>query len=267
MPPPSIYWYKNIGEPNLLDYLAYLGPICRQMMTSCLQVISMSLPLINMLTSIQWFGDWHGCMQVVMIHYQQWVFYPLALFTDIYHAILSLYSPHKHPIRPTSLFSYRTVGHFRDVIECSIVFQGVSPAPVRPVQGTYDSRGISPAAPVFCLTASFFFFLEGYTGWGLEERGRKRQEREGDMSEPATNPAATSFPAPTISLPLGLEILRTYTGALVCLEIVSVAFEEGCLTKLYCHLLCWSCRISRTCFLYSYFILSSQSTPLVSGSL
>ncbi|XP_067093894.1 protein MAL2 isoform X1 [Osmerus mordax] len=39
------------------------------------------------------------------------------------------------------------------------------------------------------------------------------------MSEP-TNPAATSFPAPTISLPLGLDILRTYSGALICLEIV-----------------------------------------------
>lgn len=44
------------------------------------------------------------------------------------------------------------------------------------------------------------------------------------MSEPAANPAATSFPAPTISLPLGLEVLRTYSGALVCLEIVSVLF-------------------------------------------
>ncbi|KAK0147652.1 Protein MAL2 [Merluccius polli] len=40
------------------------------------------------------------------------------------------------------------------------------------------------------------------------------------MSEPAPNPAATAFPAPTISLPLGLEILRTYSGALICLEIV-----------------------------------------------
>ncbi|XP_077063327.1 protein MAL2 [Siphateles boraxobius] len=34
------------------------------------------------------------------------------------------------------------------------------------------------------------------------------------------NPATTSFPAPTISLPLGVEILRTYSGALICLEIV-----------------------------------------------
>ncbi|KAM4579853.1 protein MAL2 [Odontesthes bonariensis] len=43
------------------------------------------------------------------------------------------------------------------------------------------------------------------------------------MSEPATNPAvnpaATSFPAPTISLPLGRDVLLTYSGALVCLEI------------------------------------------------
>ncbi|XP_061677223.1 protein MAL2 [Syngnathoides biaculeatus] len=39
------------------------------------------------------------------------------------------------------------------------------------------------------------------------------------MSEPATNPAATSFSAPTISLPLGLEVLRTYSGALFCFEI------------------------------------------------
>ncbi|XP_041708209.1 protein MAL2-like [Coregonus clupeaformis] len=40
------------------------------------------------------------------------------------------------------------------------------------------------------------------------------------MSEPATNPAATAFPAPTISLPLGLQILRTYSGALICLEVI-----------------------------------------------
>ncbi|XP_068999288.1 protein MAL2 [Embiotoca jacksoni] len=40
------------------------------------------------------------------------------------------------------------------------------------------------------------------------------------MSEPAANPAATSFPAPTISLPLGVEVLRTYSGALVFLEIL-----------------------------------------------
>ncbi|XP_029959565.1 protein MAL2 [Salarias fasciatus] len=41
------------------------------------------------------------------------------------------------------------------------------------------------------------------------------------MSEPAAaNPAATSFPAPVLSLPLGLDVLRTYSGALVCLEII-----------------------------------------------
>lgn len=49
------------------------------------------------------------------------------------------------------------------------------------------------------------------------------------MSEPATNPAAeaaaaaTSFPTPTISLPLGLEVLRTSSGALILVEIVSVS--------------------------------------------
>lgn len=36
------------------------------------------------------------------------------------------------------------------------------------------------------------------------------------------NPAATSFPGPVLSLPLGLDVLRTYSGALVCLEIVSL---------------------------------------------
>ncbi|KAK7887208.1 hypothetical protein WMY93_026829 [Mugilogobius chulae] len=49
------------------------------------------------------------------------------------------------------------------------------------------------------------------------------------MSEQATtNPAdtaaaaaaATSFPGATISLPLGLEVLRTYSGALITLEIL-----------------------------------------------
>ncbi|KAJ0000210.1 hypothetical protein NQD34_012052 [Periophthalmus magnuspinnatus] len=48
------------------------------------------------------------------------------------------------------------------------------------------------------------------------------------MSEQATNPAAnnaaaaaaTAFPGATISLPLGLEVLRTYSGALITLEIL-----------------------------------------------
>lgn len=49
------------------------------------------------------------------------------------------------------------------------------------------------------------------------------------MSEPAANPnpAATSFPAPNISLPLGLEVLRTYSGALICLELVSVVHVKA----------------------------------------
>ncbi|KAJ8353829.1 hypothetical protein SKAU_G00213960 [Synaphobranchus kaupii] len=41
------------------------------------------------------------------------------------------------------------------------------------------------------------------------------------MSAPADPAAAaTTFPSPAISLPVGLEILRTYSGALVCLEIL-----------------------------------------------
>lgn len=42
------------------------------------------------------------------------------------------------------------------------------------------------------------------------------------MSEPASNisTAATAIPAPTISLPLGLDVLRTYSGALICVEIL-----------------------------------------------
>ncbi|XP_063343498.1 protein MAL2 [Pelmatolapia mariae] len=39
-------------------------------------------------------------------------------------------------------------------------------------------------------------------------------------ANPAVNPAATSFPTATITLPLGLGVLRTYSGALVCLEIL-----------------------------------------------
>lgn len=44
---------------------------------------------------------------------------------------------------------------FREVLECSAGFQGVAPAPVRPVRGTHDSGGISPAAPVLCSAESF----------------------------------------------------------------------------------------------------------------
>lgn len=75
-------------------------------------------------------------------------------------------------------------------------------------------RRNSPPPCLLCLTES---------RWRAE-RGRLRPR--GKMSEPATNPAAeaaaaTSFPAPTISLPLGLEVLRTYSGALILVEIVS----------------------------------------------
>ncbi|XP_068179605.1 protein MAL2 [Antennarius striatus] len=52
------------------------------------------------------------------------------------------------------------------------------------------------------------------------ESQRRGTEEESEMTEPAANPAATSFPAPTLSLPLGLEVLRTYSGVLICLEIL-----------------------------------------------
>lgn len=41
---------------------------------------------------------------------------------------------------------------------------------------------------------------------------------------PPPNPAV-SFPAPRVTLPAGPDILRTYSGAFVCLEIVSGAAE------------------------------------------
>lgn len=64
-----------------------------------------------------------------------------------------------------------------------------------------------------------------------DERAREREGKRkggktetGEMSEPAANPAvnpaATSFPTATITLPLGLGVLRTYSGALLCLEIL-----------------------------------------------
>ncbi|KAG8515541.1 Protein MAL2 [Galemys pyrenaicus] len=43
---------------------------------------------------------------------------------------------------------------------------------------------------------------------------------------PPPNPAV-SFPAPRVTLPSGPDILRTYSGAFVCLEIVSGADAEG----------------------------------------
>lgn len=99
----------------------------------------------------------------------------------------------------------------------------MAPAPVRPVWGTLDSRGIPPAPPVHCLTEGALCEKRG------EERGEERGRQREEMSDPAANPnpAATSFPAANISLPLGLEVLRTYSGVLICLELVSVAHVEG----------------------------------------
>lgn len=66
------------------------------------------------------------------------------------------------------------------------------------------------------------------------------------MSEPASNPAAataapvdpaaaTSFPTATISLPLGLGVLRTYSGVLICIEIVSDCLQAVVLFYIYSH--------------------------------
>ncbi|XP_028917902.1 protein MAL2 [Ornithorhynchus anatinus] len=41
----------------------------------------------------------------------------------------------------------------------------------------------------------------------------------GPLSPPAPSPAV-AFPAPRITLPVGTHILRTYSGAFVCLEIL-----------------------------------------------
>ncbi|KAL7886770.1 hypothetical protein AOLI_G00044910 [Acnodon oligacanthus] len=76
--------------------------------------------------------------------------------------------------------------------------------------------------------------LRNSTVWGLEvptevssnscvqmgSNGAWSQQLNRKEMAEATNPDATSIPAPTISLPLGLDILRTYSGALISMEIV-----------------------------------------------
>ncbi|XP_063306340.1 protein MAL2 [Pelobates fuscus] len=37
---------------------------------------------------------------------------------------------------------------------------------------------------------------------------------------PVPNPATLSYPVATVNLPTGFEVLRTYSGAFVCLEII-----------------------------------------------
>lgn len=74
------------------------------------------------------------------------------------------------------------------------------------------------AAPVHCSLKS----SSAASGWEPEER---RRQRDTEMSDPAVNPAAdaaaTSVPGPVLSLPLGLDVLRTSSGALIFSEIVS----------------------------------------------
>lgn len=106
-----------------------------------------------------------------------------------------------------------------------------------------------------------------------DERAREREregERErgqtetGEMSEPAANPAvnpaATSFPTATITLPLGPGVLRTYSGALLCLEIVSVVFvfrkeraNKRCTCWFYSYIYQWPVTSMYVC-VYSHFV-------------
>ncbi|XP_053571289.1 protein MAL2 [Bombina bombina] len=37
---------------------------------------------------------------------------------------------------------------------------------------------------------------------------------------PVPSPAALSYPAASVNLPTGIEVLRTYSGAFICLEII-----------------------------------------------
>ncbi|KAM4687304.1 protein MAL2 [Discoglossus pictus] len=37
---------------------------------------------------------------------------------------------------------------------------------------------------------------------------------------PVPNPAALSYPAAAVTLPTGVDVLRTYSGAFICLEII-----------------------------------------------
>ncbi|KAL6489089.1 hypothetical protein MHYP_G00028300 [Metynnis hypsauchen] len=80
--------------------------------------------------------------------------------------------------------------------------------------------------------------LRNSTVWGLEvptevssnscvqmgSNGAWSQQLNRKEMAEATNPNATSIPEPTISLPLGLDILRTYSGALISMEIVFGGF-------------------------------------------
>lgn len=59
-------------------------------------------------------------------------------------------------------------------------------------------------------------------GRGAPRRSSGSMSAGGAVVPPPPNPAV-SFPAPRITLPAGPDILRTYSGAFVCLEIVSGA--------------------------------------------
>lgn len=62
----------------------------------------------------------------------------------------------------------------------------------------------------------------GGGGGGAQGRSSGSMSAGGGSVLPPPNPAV-SFPAPRVTLPVGPDILRTYSGAFVCLEIVSGA--------------------------------------------
>uniref|UniRef100_A0A8C5PCS1 Mal, T cell differentiation protein 2 n=1 Tax=Leptobrachium leishanense TaxID=445787 RepID=A0A8C5PCS1_9ANUR len=43
---------------------------------------------------------------------------------------------------------------------------------------------------------------------------------ETGMPPPVPNPATLSYPVATVTLPTGVEVIRTYSGAFICLEII-----------------------------------------------
>lgn len=71
-------------------------------------------------------------------------------------------------------------GDFGEVRERSTGFQGVAPAPVRPVWGTHDSGGISPCCsrPLF---RGVFFCWQRVRARGEGEEERTERERHRDV--------------------------------------------------------------------------------------
>lgn len=101
-------------------------------------------------------------------------------------------------------------------------------AHLRPRDGAGPARrGARPSRSALPDPADPSGGSPGGGGGSGRRRRAETQQRSGSMSAagsvpPPPNPAV-SFPAPRVNLPSGLAILRTYSGAFVCLEIVSGA--------------------------------------------